>query len=117
MMDVDEHRAGAGGGHREQRVDKLLVKDEHYSITERKNLPLDVRRVVEASGQFEVLPFEIRQLLTGMHSCTDPYTRPVKGTLDPITGFGLLVSSEWCYVWNAASVSLSPSSLKNGLFR
>ncbi|KWU46470.1 methyltransferase type 11 [Rhodotorula sp. JG-1b] len=78
MMDVD----GGGGQHREPRDDKVLVKDEHYSITERKNLPLDVRRVVEAS---------------------DPYTRPVKGTLDPITGFGLLVSSEWCYVWNAAS--------------
>lgn len=54
MMDVD----GGGGQHREQRDDKVLVKDEHYSITERKNLPLDVRRVVDASGQF---PFEICQ--------------------------------------------------------
>lgn len=69
MMDVDEQRGG--GGHREQRDDKVLVRDEHYSITERKNLPQDVRRVVEASGQF---PSEIRQHFEScsrrMHACT-----------------------------------------------
>ncbi|GAA5875605.1 hypothetical protein JCM3774_006115 [Rhodotorula dairenensis] len=80
-MDVDDRAALVGGQQREDR-DKILVRDEHYSITERKNLPHDVRRVVEAS---------------------DPYTQPVKGSLDSITGFGLLVSNDYCYVWNAAS--------------
>ncbi|GAA5989361.1 hypothetical protein JCM10908_001278 [Rhodotorula pacifica] len=82
-MDVDERAmVSAGGVQQREQQDKVLVKDEHYSITERKNLPQDVRKVVEAS---------------------DPYTQPVKGLLDPITGFGLLVSNDYCYVWNAGS--------------
>ncbi|BGP37735.1 hypothetical protein JCM10449v2_001657 [Rhodotorula kratochvilovae] len=77
MMDVDDGAQGQG-----KDSDRLLVKDESYAITERKSLPVEVQQAISSS---------------------DPYTLPVKAVLDPITGFALLVSSEYCFVWNWAS--------------
>lgn len=34
----------------------------------------------------------------------DPYTQPVKAVLDPTTGFALLVTNEYCLVWNWSQV-------------
>lgn len=106
-MDLDEHRSASAAPR--ASADKTLVQDEHYNIVERRNLPAEVRRVVEASGPFpfDALPYV--PTLTFLNDA-DPYVQPVKGTIDPITGFGLLVSNENCYVWNAASVSCSATA-------
>ncbi|BGP22727.1 hypothetical protein JCM10295v2_001618 [Rhodotorula toruloides] len=74
-IDVEEGATGAG----RKDQDKVLVRDDNYTITERKTLPIEVQQAVAGS---------------------DPYTQPVKAVLDPITGFALLVSSEDCFVWN-----------------
>ncbi|KAJ8295400.1 Nucleoporin nup132 [Rhodotorula toruloides] len=72
-MDVEEGATAAG----RKDQDKVLVRDDSYTITERKALPVEVQQAV-----------------------ADAYTQPVKAVLDPITGFALLVSSEHCFVWN-----------------
>lgn len=48
-------RTGATKG--DELADKVLVRDEHYSITERKNLPQAVGRIIEASGTRANMPF------------------------------------------------------------
>ncbi|GAA5966313.1 hypothetical protein JCM3765_005253 [Sporobolomyces pararoseus] len=67
--------------------DKVLVKDESYIVTERKGLPVEIQQAI---------------------SLADPYTQPVKAVLDPTTGFALLVTNEYCLVWNWSQTS--PSS-------
>ncbi|GAA6006390.1 uncharacterized protein JCM10292_002672 [Rhodotorula paludigena] len=79
-MDVEE--AQGQGALVRKDGDKMLVKDESYSITERTALPVEVQQAIAAS---------------------DAYTQPVKAVLDPITGFALLVNSEYCFVWNWAT--------------
>ncbi|GAA5905117.1 Nup133p [Sporobolomyces salmoneus] len=70
-----------------QQLDKVLVKDESYIVTERKGLPVEVQQAI---------------------SLADPYTQPVQAVLDPTTGFALLVTNEYCFVWNWSQTS--PSS-------
>ncbi|GAA5844336.1 hypothetical protein JCM5353_008463 [Sporobolomyces roseus] len=89
-MDVEED-----DGETEQRLvekklqDKVLVKDDNYIVTERKGLPVEVQQAI---------------------SLADPYTQPVKALLDPNTGFGLLVTSEYCLVWNWSQASPSATT-------
>ncbi|GAA5979128.1 hypothetical protein JCM11641_008435 [Rhodosporidiobolus odoratus] len=74
-MDVEEGNASTGRKDNE----KVLVKDDKYAIMERTGPPDEVVQAIAGS---------------------DPYTQPVKAVLDPVTGFALLVSSEFCFVWN-----------------
>ncbi|GAA5931821.1 Nup133p [Sporobolomyces koalae] len=68
---------------------KVLVKDESYIITERKGLPIEVQQAI---------------------SLADPYTQPIKAVLDPATGFALLVTNEYCLVWNWSQASSSSTT-------
>ncbi|GAA5885246.1 hypothetical protein JCM6882_009536 [Rhodosporidiobolus microsporus] len=77
-MDVEEVGQPAAGKERE----RVLVKDEAYAITERKGLPDEVVQAIAGA---------------------DAYTAPVKAVLDPITGFGLVLNSDYCFVWSWAN--------------
>ncbi|GAA6016956.1 hypothetical protein JCM11491_006924 [Sporobolomyces phaffii] len=72
-----------------QPRDKVLVKDESYIVTERKGLPVEVQQAI---------------------ALADPYTQPVQAVLDPTTGFALLVSNEYCLVWNWSQTSTSATT-------
>ncbi|GAA5852763.1 hypothetical protein JCM3766R1_006149 [Sporobolomyces carnicolor] len=82
----DNKKGRAAGAH---VVERVLVKDDNYIVTERRSLPVEVQQAI---------------------SLADPYTQPVQAVLDPVTGFGLLVTREYCFVWNWGQTSPSSTS-------
>ncbi|GAA6061596.1 hypothetical protein JCM10212_000904 [Sporobolomyces blumeae] len=80
----------------ESRHERVLVKDETYVVTERKRLPVEVQQAISFAAHAKTE--------------SDPYTQPVKAVLDAATGFALLVTSEYCFVWNWTKSSPSATT-------